>query len=626
MSESKTLFVQVLPHRPPPYPGECLSGYLVRLAEANGFAIFWDLANDLFPSWDTAKQLPLLRWEYPLDNWGRIPLRTQLSPAQLHAMSVTPLLEKFRPLVILKRPGHLSPGHWLHGVVRPNLDVCPQCLEEQPYVRLLWRLMPVQVCLTHRCWLQGQCVQCGHTLRAMSPTQPHLRCADCGMDLRRLPVAPAPPDLVKTQDRRQADLQFLLNPEVSLIKPVGTETMTIGSNSSKMIGLKFRYLRERAGLSPDVVAHQMGVTRAMIGMLECGHCAPIALYLSYLDALSWSWLDLADLQISPQFKLHKEPTHLPLRVCPNPECPNHTAPSGNVTQREDLPERRIARFRCMRCGWHFTRSYDGQLITTQSCVRTRPIRSRAMRQPQAEVNRLLELGRQGMANRFIARRLGWTVNTVRRYWVVLGVEEEIHQVQVERRIREEQERKATMQMRVEEVLQSLLRHDEEITFKWVRQETHYRMDQLLRCPGLVDHIRTVARTHNEHVRQCREDILLKQLMDTFAELKQRGKFLTILAITARVGLIPPLLAATHPKVYATVRQVVNEHNARLKEICRQEQCKQINEAAARLVARHVRLTYVGILKEAGVHRNRKEADLVIRELLDHWIGDPLTRG
>ncbi len=41
-------FFDVLPYRPAPYPGECLSGYLLRLAEVNGF-IFWDLAADLFP-------------------------------------------------------------------------------------------------------------------------------------------------------------------------------------------------------------------------------------------------------------------------------------------------------------------------------------------------------------------------------------------------------------------------------------------------------------------------------------------------------------------------------------------------------------------------------------------------
>ena len=90
MAEYQTLFVEVLPHRPPPYPGECVSGYLVRLAEANRFATFWDLARDLFLRLHAVGQLPLLRWEYPIDAWGRIPVRTQLSLAQLRAMSVAP--------------------------------------------------------------------------------------------------------------------------------------------------------------------------------------------------------------------------------------------------------------------------------------------------------------------------------------------------------------------------------------------------------------------------------------------------------------------------------------------------------------------------------------------------------
>ena len=78
MPESRVWFFEVLPQRPPPYPGECLSGYLLRLAEANGALRFWSLARDLFPRWTMDEQVLLLRWEYPLDAWGRLPLRAQL--------------------------------------------------------------------------------------------------------------------------------------------------------------------------------------------------------------------------------------------------------------------------------------------------------------------------------------------------------------------------------------------------------------------------------------------------------------------------------------------------------------------------------------------------------------------
>lgn len=54
---SKDWFFESLPLRPGPYAGECLSGYLLRLADLNGYAILWDLVGDLFPTWDAPNRL-----------------------------------------------------------------------------------------------------------------------------------------------------------------------------------------------------------------------------------------------------------------------------------------------------------------------------------------------------------------------------------------------------------------------------------------------------------------------------------------------------------------------------------------------------------------------------------------
>ena len=76
-------FFEVLSYRPSPYPGECMSGYLLRLAAVNGFLSFWDFATDLFPAFTHTGQAGLLRWEYPVEDWGRIPVRTQLTLTRL---------------------------------------------------------------------------------------------------------------------------------------------------------------------------------------------------------------------------------------------------------------------------------------------------------------------------------------------------------------------------------------------------------------------------------------------------------------------------------------------------------------------------------------------------------------
>ena len=86
-------FFDVLACHPPPYPGECLSGYLIRLAEANHCIDLWSFISDLFPLFRSAKQISLLCTEYPIDDWGRIPLRTQLPLATLKSLTVRHLTQ-----------------------------------------------------------------------------------------------------------------------------------------------------------------------------------------------------------------------------------------------------------------------------------------------------------------------------------------------------------------------------------------------------------------------------------------------------------------------------------------------------------------------------------------------------
>jgi len=79
MTKTEPWVFDVLPCHPAPYPDECLSSYVLRLADVNGGVRTWDLVGDLFPHWAAPPQVRLLRWEYPVDAWGRLPLRTQLS-------------------------------------------------------------------------------------------------------------------------------------------------------------------------------------------------------------------------------------------------------------------------------------------------------------------------------------------------------------------------------------------------------------------------------------------------------------------------------------------------------------------------------------------------------------------
>ena len=86
---SETRFFDVLPVRIQPYEGECLSGYLLRLADANGVIDFRAFIQSLFPTWHNHRQVHVLRWEYPVDGWGALQLRAQLPVEKLVRMKIS---------------------------------------------------------------------------------------------------------------------------------------------------------------------------------------------------------------------------------------------------------------------------------------------------------------------------------------------------------------------------------------------------------------------------------------------------------------------------------------------------------------------------------------------------------
>jgi hypothetical protein len=609
-------FFEVLPYRPSSYPGECLSGYLLRLAEVNGFHNFWDLATDLFPTFTHTSQAGLLRWEYPVENWGRIPVRTQLSEPELRRMTVMSWLEKFRPAPVVTRPSYLSPGHFLQGMVNPHLRVCPLCLQEEAYLRLIWRLDPIQVCTHHGCHLQGQCHWCGTTLTVLGPTHRHLRCAVCDADLRTLPAVLAATDLVEAQQQRQANFQLLLDPDISLVQGQPEDL-------PKALGLKFRYLRLQTGQSVSSMARQMGVPDGDITALELGKHTTIPFYLIYLEALSYSWADFAALEVPQEFVQNLGQPHLlHLRLCPEPECPNHQPPpSMGVKLLADLPGDRRARFRCSACGRRFTCTYEGELTAKPRRSPLPPGRLSRGHKSAEELAHLVEMGLHGMNNLQIARELGWGQKTVSVYWEALGLEEQVHQAQARRRMEEQQERHAAIRDRVEAALHLLLCQDEEITLERVAQALGHTTGCLGNYPDLVERVRKVSQVHNDQVRKRRFEALSAQIHQVIEEARQENRTLTVREILQRTGLSYERLSRTYPALHAVVRNAVKEHQSRMRILRAETRCAQINAAAMRLVAKGSRLTQAAILREAGLHKCGVKSDAAADELLRKWVSD-----
>lgn len=618
----------VLPLHPRPDPGECLSGYVVRLAEANGGMRVGDLVRDLFPGWTLPHQAALLRWEYPIDDGGRLPVRAHLGDADLRGLTIAPWVAKFRAPPVIARPGALSPGSLLRGVVRPTLQVCPLCVRERRYVRLLWRLTPVRACLVHGCLLQEHCPQCAAPFAAIGPAQRLLRCPRCGADAAAAPVVAAPAADLAIQQRVQDDLRFLLDPTVRLGAVPRPAPAPEPGSPAGLIGVKFRYLRTQAGRSQAEIAGHVGIRTAAITSLERG-AEPIALpvYLAYLDCLGLSWPEFAALVLPPAFvqQLHELP-YRALRRCPTPGCPNHRLthrppPGAAVTVMADLPDRQIVRFRCAACHRTFSRRHDGRLVTKPRRPPPQPRESPLVRKSAAEIARLTELGRQGLPNRQIARQLGWGQTTVRLCWIALNREAEVHAAQARREAQAVEARRADRRAQVAAVLAALAESEKEVTISQVSRALGRDAGYVHTDPPLARYARELVQAHNARARERKRLTLAARLTRVLAEAPDGPEPLTIGRIARQLGISTSCLQEAYPELHARAREAVRADRTGQQEARRQRELAQIAAAAARLGAEGRRLTYESLRKAAGLKRYHRVRNAAIHAALSAWL-DP----
>lgn len=611
-------FFESLPLRPDPYPGECLSGYLLRVADLNGYTILWDLVGDMFPTWDAPQQINKLKWEYPLEDWGCIPLRTGLTSDELTRLTVASWVEKFRIPPDLNRSIYLSPGNFLKSLVNPALRVCPLCLQSQPYLRLIWRLLPVTVCLEHACLLQERCSACGSRLTPVSQDHRHLCCPACGADFRSLSVTMASQDSLDVQRCRQDDFNFLLDPATAITKA----SAEADHDPAHALGLKFRYLREQAGMATKVVAQKANLIVTAITSIEHGGLVPLRHYLSYLEALQLSWKEFARLEVPAGFvQAIYTPRHLHLRLCPNPKCPKHHPPAGtSVRLLRDMPEQRIARFHCKTCGHRFTRSYDGSLRTKPPRPALHAGEPHILMKSQDEIARLIEMGRRGECNLKIAQRLGWGEKTVRIYWIALGMEAQVHQAQAKRRDEKKLERYATLRSQIQATLAPLLAQNREVTLHQVSQALGTKGDYWHVCCDQTDFVHEAIRQHNLRVRQRRDKAVSVQIAHSLENLRGSDHIVKIEEIAGQAGLSYRQLCDHYPELRLKVHEAIQEHRTRLKKIQIENQIRQIDVAAARLIAQGQHLNYQIILEAAGLSPYADKS-VPIRDALMRWVSN-----
>lgn len=166
-----------------PFPDESISGYLVRLIEANG-------------------QPRLKRLLQLLEQHSGVAIGSAMdvltSPEALSSLAAINGLEKdtFADKPLARSRAHEGVSIWSGGHTWPapalaieHHQVCPQCLRESPHHRHPWLLYYAPICVVHGQALIDSCPHCGSALK-LDRGAVYL-CGGCGRDLRRIEAGPA---------------------------------------------------------------------------------------------------------------------------------------------------------------------------------------------------------------------------------------------------------------------------------------------------------------------------------------------------------------------------------------------------------------------------------------------------
>ncbi len=198
-------YFDTLPVHPQPKPLESFTGYLTRLAQANGMHSISQLSRLCFP--DGSQKFTINAGDHPPRSFGALATAAACPESELLRTTFYHLGRKFGRLTT---PHHMS--HFLSGSVFPGLRYCPHCLTDQGYYALIWRFLEVEGCFEHNCRLLDCCGHCGEKIPLLTSPLKLGFCPVCGGDLRDCQVEP-----LNEQDRQNVqawtrDFTFLTTP------------------------------------------------------------------------------------------------------------------------------------------------------------------------------------------------------------------------------------------------------------------------------------------------------------------------------------------------------------------------------------------------------------------------------
>lgn len=170
---------------PTPYYDELLTSWLFRISRAN-YTRISVIVDKLF------KLKRFYERDFDLYDFSKIDLNTFYK---------TTNLSNIEELQLRRHNGFLEENidikgrkRWIAPILSTSYKnifystrFCPKCLEEHPYLKQKWRLMIVNICEKHLCFLQNNCPKCKKGLKYpnLHYEQKLSECHNCGFDLTK---------------------------------------------------------------------------------------------------------------------------------------------------------------------------------------------------------------------------------------------------------------------------------------------------------------------------------------------------------------------------------------------------------------------------------------------------------
>lgn len=141
--------------RPRPYPDESLAGYIIRLTETN----YYSSSKWIFKmSGLRARGIYANVFNHEKDDLSGLSNISDVEAGILWSMAFPGITFNYSKVVKRAKVfGNVIPTD---AINHNQVQLCPICLQEEPYYRLIWGLSVVSACPLHHCLLIDRCPQC----------------------------------------------------------------------------------------------------------------------------------------------------------------------------------------------------------------------------------------------------------------------------------------------------------------------------------------------------------------------------------------------------------------------------------------------------------------------------------